>query len=42
MAAEGLNLAGIRRILILEAEVDALKQQIQRLQSPDRPRRRGN
>jgi MerR family transcriptional regulator/heat shock protein HspR len=35
MAAEGFNLAGIRRILELEAEVADLKQQIERL-STDR------
>ncbi len=32
MAGEGLNLAGIRRILTLEAEVDRLKREIERLQ----------
>ena len=32
MAGDGLNLAGIRRILALEAELDALKTQIQTLQ----------
>lgn len=31
MAADGLNLAGIRRILTLEAEVDDLKDQIRQL-----------
>ncbi len=41
MADDGLNLSGIRRILALEAEVDALKQEIEHLQSHDRPRRRG-
>ena len=39
MAGEGLNLAGIRRILSLEAEVAGLKQQIERLRSHARPRR---
>jgi MerR family transcriptional regulator, heat shock protein HspR len=33
MAGEGLNLAGIRRILTLEAEVAALKQQIRELEA---------
>lgn len=32
MASEGLNLAGIRRILVLEAEVEDLKEQIRELQ----------
>lgn len=41
MAASGLNLAGIRRILSLEAEVDHLKRKINRLQSHDRPQGRG-
>ena len=42
MASEGLNLAGIRRILALEAEVERLQQQITHLKSHDRPRRRGD
>lgn len=41
MAGEGLNLAGIRRILTLEAEVARLNRTIERLQSHDRPRGRG-
>ena len=41
MAATGLNLAGIRRILTLEAEVSHLKRQLKRLQSKDRLRGRG-
>ncbi|MEO6627485.1 MAG: MerR family transcriptional regulator [Aquihabitans sp.] len=41
MAAEGLNLAGIRRILTLEAEVRHLKAKLERIQSPDRPLGRG-
>lgn len=41
MADAGLNLAGIRRILSLEAEVAHLKQKIKRLQSHDRPPGRG-
>ncbi len=41
MAANGLNLAGIRRILTLEAEVSHLKRKLKRLQSQDRPRGRG-
>ena len=41
MADEGLNLAGIRRILALEAEVDALRRQIEKLKSHDRPPGRG-
>ncbi|CAN5557756.1 MerR family transcriptional regulator [soil metagenome] len=39
MAAEGLNLAGIRRILVLEAEVDRLERRIERLDPPARRRR---
>jgi MerR family transcriptional regulator/heat shock protein HspR len=39
MAGEGLNLAGIRRILVLEAEVERLKRKIEHLQSHDRSRR---
>lgn len=41
MADAGLNLAGIRRILTLEAEVAHLKKKIKRLQSLDRPPGRG-
>jgi DNA-binding transcriptional MerR regulator len=33
MAGEGLNLAGIRRILSLEAEVERLERKVRRLQS---------
>jgi len=33
MADEGMSLAGIRRILVLEAQVDRLQRQISRLQS---------
>ncbi|MCU1369525.1 MAG: MerR family transcriptional regulator [Ilumatobacteraceae bacterium] len=33
MADEGLNLAGIRRILVLEAELDALRQQVEHLKT---------
>jgi MerR family transcriptional regulator/heat shock protein HspR len=42
MADAGLNLAGIRRILALEAEVERLKKTIKRLQSHDRPPGRGS
>jgi len=41
MAGEGLNLAGIRRILALEAEVERLNRKIERLQSHPRPRGSG-
>ena len=33
MASEGLNLAGIRRILVLEAEVERLQRQVARLEA---------
>jgi MerR family transcriptional regulator/heat shock protein HspR len=33
LTGEGLTLAGIKRLLLLEAEVDALRQEIQRLSS---------
>ena len=41
MADEGLNLAGIRRILVLEAELDTLRAQIEHLQSQRPPGRGG-
>jgi MerR family transcriptional regulator, heat shock protein HspR len=44
LAGEGLTLAGIRRILVLEAEVAELKRQLDELHrqasSPSAPRRR--
>jgi DNA-binding transcriptional MerR regulator len=39
MAGEGLSLAGIRRILLLEAEVAVLKQQLEAARARARPRR---
>lgn len=39
MAAEGLNLAGIRRIFALEAELALVQQELAHLQSLDRKRR---
>lgn len=43
MAGEGLTLAGIRRILALEAEVAALKRQLREAgEAAERPRRRSS
>ncbi|WP_421120963.1 MerR family transcriptional regulator [Aquihabitans daechungensis] len=40
MASEGLNLAGIRRILALEAEVERLECQVRRLEAQAQTERR--
>jgi hypothetical protein len=38
MADQGMSLAGIRRILVLEAQVEKLKRQVSALRRP-RPKR---
>ena len=40
LLAEGLNLAGIARVLELEDEVRRLRRRLERVDSPDRPRSR--
>jgi DNA-binding transcriptional MerR regulator len=37
MAGEGMSLAGIRRILVLEAEVAELQEQLRNARATDRP-----
>lgn len=37
LAGEGLTLAGIKRLLVLEAEVDALRAEVRRLQAEAAP-----
>ena len=39
MAGEGLNLAGIRRIFVLEAEIAILKRQLEEIRGGSRSRR---
>jgi MerR family transcriptional regulator, heat shock protein HspR len=40
LAGEGLTLAGIRRLLVLEAEVAQLKREVARLEAAQAPSRR--
>jgi MerR family transcriptional regulator/heat shock protein HspR len=39
LAGEGLTLAGIRRLLVLEAEVESLRAEVRRLQETPAPSR---